>query len=347
MLAMHMANELLTRNVAGAFILVAGGGLVLAARAAQRSMDPFRVPLTGVLAAFVFAAQMINFPIPVGGTSGHLVGSVLLAILLGPHIATLAMASILIIQCLIFQDGGLLALGANIVNMGLLPCYLGYAIFRPLAGATPTPARLFLATMIATVSAVTTGAAMVPVQTALSGVLVVPFQSFLLLMIGLHLLVGLVEALITVAVIGYLVRVRPATLTLGRTDLQGAGGTVSATWVASSILVIALLVGGVGSLFASQLPDALDSVTGGHSERASAVKPSDDPAAETASHLQERTAPLPDYAVRGHDAWWSTSLSGIAGTLLTLGLVWIIARRVNRPPHRHASDTPPAHASSS
>lgn len=183
-------------------------------------------------------------------------GSVLLAILLGPHVATLAMASILIIQCLIFQDGGLLALGANIVNMGLLPCYLGYAIFRPLAGAMLIILRLFLATVIATVTAVTAGAAMVPVQTALSGVLVVPFQSFLLLMIGLHLLVGLVEAPITVAVIGYLIRVRPAALRLDVEPIcRGQAALASAMWVASSILVIALLVGGAGSLFASQLPD--------------------------------------------------------------------------------------------
>src|SRR5688572_5314174 len=116
MLAMHMANELLTPAVAAGFIVLAGVALSLASRRVGAAFDPAKVPLMGVLGAFVFAAQMINFPI-LPGTSGHLGGGVLLAILLGPHAASLVMASILIVQCLIFQDGGILALGTNIVNM--------------------------------------------------------------------------------------------------------------------------------------------------------------------------------------------------------------------------------------
>jgi uncharacterized membrane protein len=111
-LAMHMANEMLSFGVASALIAMVAAFLVFASRRAGRQLDETRAPLMGVMGAVVFAAQMINFPI-LPGTSGHICGTVLLAVLLGPHAATLVMASILIVQCLIFQDGGLLALGGQ------------------------------------------------------------------------------------------------------------------------------------------------------------------------------------------------------------------------------------------
>src|SRR5690348_12968610 len=123
MLAMHMANELLTPQVAGLFFALAAVALAIAGHNVRSGISSATVPLMGVLVAFIFAAQMINFPLPVPGTSGHLVGSVLLAIVLGPSAATLVMTSILIVQCLIFQDGGLLAIGANILNMGVVPAF--------------------------------------------------------------------------------------------------------------------------------------------------------------------------------------------------------------------------------
>lgn len=333
MLAMHMANELLTRNVAGAFMALAAVLLALAARATQRRFDPARVPLMGVLGAFVFAAQMINFPIPVGGTSGHLGGGVLLAILLGPHAATLVMASILIVQCLIFQDGGILALGANVLNLGVVPCYLGYAVFRIAAGRAPSTLRLFVAVVSATLLGMAAGAAMVPVETRLSGVLAVPFSRFLLMMVGLHLLIGLFEAFITFAVIAYLARVRPALLEVQGTSLANSAGRLAPGAVLASVLVVALLLGGIGSLFASSLPDALDSLTGARPDR-TMVHASPDPATGRATRLQEQTAPLPEYGLRGREEWWSTSLSGILGTLVTLGIVWAIGRRL-RPATPH------------
>jgi cobalt/nickel transport system permease protein len=342
MLGMHMANELLTPQVAAGFLALTAVLLALAARGA-RSVDPARVPLMGVMGAFVFAAQMINFPV-LPGTSGHLGGGVLLAILLGPHAASLIMASILIVQCLIFQDGGLLALGTNILNLGILPCYLGYGVFRLLAGPrrrrldpmamesdggppgnmeqAPGAGRVYIAIFAATLVGVTAGAAMVPTQAAMSGVLAVPLRQFLLAMIGLHLLIGLVEAIITFGIIAYLVRVRPQALPEAGRGLAGVSGAVGGQALAASFLIVALLLGGIGSLFASQWPDALEVLTEAQDEGAVMVTENPNPLIHQVSEWQERTAPLPDYHL--------SSLSGVGGALLTLGLVWLIGRLLHR-----------------
>jgi len=322
MLAMHMANELLTPGVAVGFIALAAAVVALASWRTRAGFDPAKVPLMGVMGAFVFAAQMINFPV-LPGTSGHLGGGVLLAILLGPHAATLVMASILIVQCLIFQDGGLLALGANIVNMGVIPCYLGYVIFRGAAGNAPGAARLYAAVFLATLVGMVAGAAMVPVEVGLSGVAAVPLPKFLLVMIGLHLLVGLGEAIITFLVIGYLSRVRPASVGAVAEKLAQAGGGLSRQAVVASLLVVALLLGGVVSLFASSWPDALESITSLEGADSDAlVKANPDETMLGASRLQERIALLPDYR-------W-TSLSGMGGAILTLLVVWLIGRGLRR-----------------
>ncbi len=324
MLAMHMANELLTPGVAAVFCALSGGVLVYAARRTGSAFDSARVPLMGVLGAFVFAAQMINFPV-LPGTSGHLGGGVLLAILLGPHAATLVMASILIVQCLIFQDGGLLALGTNIWNLGIIPCYAGFAIFRALAGGRASAPRLYASVFAATMTGMLAGAAMVPVQAGLSGVLAIPFGRFLLVMLGLHLVVALVEALVTFGVIAYVGRVRPELLGASGASLGGAAAGLSRRAVLSSLLVVALLLGGVVSLFASEWPDALDSITGGGERTLVAENPN--PTIHAATELQERIAPLPEYR-------W-TSMSGVLGAGVTLALVWLIGwalRRSQRVP---------------
>jgi len=322
MLAMHMANELLTPGVAVGFIALSAAVLALASWQTRVRFDPARVPLMGVMGAFVFAAQMINFPV-LPGTSGHLVGAVLLAILLGPHAATLVMASILIVQCLIFQDGGLLALGTNILNMGIIPCYLGYAVFVGVAGRQPRAGRLYAAVFVATMVGMVAGAAMVPLEVVLSGVAAVPLPQFLLIMIGLHLLVGLGEAIITFLVVGYLSKARPESLGLVGERLQPAGAGLSSGAVLASFLVVALLLGGVVSLFASQFPDALESRTSVEDAPGAAmVKPNENEIIVGVSELQERTAPLPDYK--------STSFSGVVGTLITLSVVWLIGVSLRR-----------------
>ncbi|NLX13649.1 MAG: cobalamin biosynthesis protein CbiM [Phycisphaerales bacterium] len=326
MLAMHMGNELLSPAVAVVCLLLAGMVLMFASWRAKRQIDPMKVPLMGVLGAFVFAAQMINFPI-LPGASGHLGGGVLLAVLLGPHAATLVMASILIIQCLIFQDGGLLSLGANIINLGVIPCYLGYALFRALAGPIPTMRRLYVAIFVASLFGMVAGAALVPVQVWFSGILTIPFSKFLALMVGLHILVALGEAFITFAVIVFVSRVRPQAFDLPIADAVYRQGVLSYRAIAASLLVVALLLGGVVSLTASTAPDALESrTTIAENPDNSVVRENTSPMMEKVTRLQEQTAPLPDYSWDSLGQWLGTSTSGIIGTLLTLLAVWQIGR---------------------
>ena len=175
----------------------------------------------GVMGAFVFAAQMVNFTLPgMPGTSGHLGGGVLLAILLGPSAGIVTMSAILIVQCLLFQDGGLLALGCNIINLGVVPCLLGSVVYHLTLGSpTTVPAwRQYLAAWLACVVGVTAGASMVPIESAASGVLQVPFTQFLGVMAGVHLIIALCEGAVTFAVIAYLRKVRPELMGVEPTD---------------------------------------------------------------------------------------------------------------------------------
>jgi cobalt/nickel transport system permease protein len=225
------------------------------------------------------------------------------------------MASILIVQCLIFQDGGLLALGANIINLGVLPCYLGYFCFHAFAGRRPGPGRLYLAVFGATMIGMVAGAACVPFQVLLSDRITVPLMTFMAAMIGLHVLVALGEALITFLVIAYLTRVRPQLLGhltehwgSSRAELQPAA-------VLGSLLIVGLLLGSVVSLWASASPDALESVT---SPDKNIVATVDDETARAVDEFHEKLSPLPDYEF--------TSFSGILGTLVTLAVVWGVGR---------------------
>ena len=145
---MHIPDGFLTNRIAISLNVISGGKLLYAARRAKMDLSGRMVPIMGVLAAFVFAAQMLNFPI-LGGTSGHLIGGSLLAILLGPMAGSLTMATVIIAQALFLQDGGLVALGANIFNIGTITCFSGYAIFRLLGGGIGGGKRLFLAGFLA------------------------------------------------------------------------------------------------------------------------------------------------------------------------------------------------------
>jgi len=335
MLAMHMADTLLSPLVALVMIVLSAGVLAWAARRVQRRFDPARVPLMGVLGAFVFAAQMINFPLPlVPGTSGHLGGGLLLAILLGPDAGVLVMASVLIVQCLIFQDGGLLALGANIFNMGVVPCYGGYGLYRLIAGASSSPKRVYVAVFVSALAGVTAGAAFVPFEVHLSRMLVVPLSRFLLVMAGLHLIIAAVEAFITFGVVGYMAKVRPQAIATSAA-FGATAGRLSAGMVSVSLLVVALLLAAVVSLYASKFPDALDSRTSfDDASRKPMVAANTSDTMNRVVAWHGRHAPLPDYqGLRG----WS-SAGGVIGTLVTLAAVWLIARLLrpaSRESHTH------------
>jgi len=330
---MHMANEVLSPTVAYGFIGASAAGLGVAAMLARRGFHEGKVPLMGVMGAFVFAAQMVNFPV-LSGTSGHLSGGVLLAVLLGPHVAALVMAAILTVQCLVFTDGGILALGCNIFNMGLVGPYVGWLAWRAIVGRPDrekSAGRLYLATFTAALLAVAASSAMVPVQIALSKQLDVPFSVAFPLMVGVHLLIGAVEGLITFAALAYLVQVRPDTL-----DVRVPGEKrLSRRAVVGSIAVFALLVGGLGFLVASGLPDGLDWLW----ETKGYVKPAEEahPAMTAVSEAHAKLAPLPDYGGGEHaPAYWKP-VAGVLGTAATLGVVYLIALAVRRrmPAHAH------------
>ncbi len=142
---MHMADALLSPAVGATFWAGTLGTIAYCSKKLKENMDEKLIPLMGVLGAFIFAAQMINFTIPGTGSSGHLGGGMILAIILGPYAAFIVMASVLTVQALFFADGGLLALGCNIWNLGIYPCFIAYPlIYKPLVKAGSAPKRILL-----------------------------------------------------------------------------------------------------------------------------------------------------------------------------------------------------------
>jgi cobalt/nickel transport system permease protein len=205
---MHLPDGSLSPPVWITGDALAAGALALSVRRAAGRLADRQVPLMGVLGAFVFAAQMINLPLP-GGTSGHLIGGVLLAALLGPAVSSVVMFCVLLVQALLFQDGGLTVLGANFINMGLMGTWLGWAVYRGLAGGA-SGARRWLALFAAAWIAVEAGALATGLQLWLSGN--APLGPVLLAMGSVHALIGVIEGLITVAAVRFLVAARPELL---------------------------------------------------------------------------------------------------------------------------------------
>ena len=334
---MHMADALLSPTVgttlwAGTAAL---GGY--ASKKLKIQMDDRMIPLMGVLGAFVFAAQMINFTIPGTGSSGHLGGGMILAILLGPHAAFLVMASILAVQALFFADGGLLALGCNIWNLGFYPCYLVYPlIYRPLIGKSQNPRRILFASLVAAITALQLGAFSVVLETLLSGKSELPFGAFLLLMQPIHLAIGMVEGAVTAGIVNYVYRVRPEILE-SMADLRPLDSSVSMRKIMVTFVVLAMMTGAVFSWFASTHPDGLEwsieKITG-----QGELREAEHGIAFLLKRVQEKTAFLPDYNFRSPEqeqgtdenaqAWpaidGGTSAAGLIGGAIVLGVVALI-----------------------
>jgi cobalt/nickel transport system permease protein len=327
---MHMANELLSVPVAISTLGIAGGTLAVICRTAKKYIISDKVPLMGILGAFIFAAQMVNFQLPLmPGTSGHLVGAVLLAIILGPHLGAIVISSVVILQCLIFQDGGILALGCNIINMGLVPSYIGYGVYLITRGASEKTWRVYLACMCACLIGVESGAALVPFEAALSGVLSVPFRTFFLTMAGVHILVGLVEGVVTAAVLGYLQQVRPDIVT----NMLPGKVRWSKKAVLTTFVIVTIITGTGLSLLASKFPDGLE---WSYLERPDQpdFKPvvhNESSVIAAADAAQMKYTLLPDYSVRGTSvgAGW-TSFAAVAGSVMVMGLVYLAATLLRR-----------------
>lgn len=332
---MHMADALISPAVGGTMWAASAALIGHCARKVKTLLDDRRVPLMGVLGAFVFAAQMINFSIPGTGSSGHLGGGLLLAILLGPWAAFLTIASVLTVQALFFADGGLLALGCNIFNLGFFPCFVAHPfIYRPLVGTKPCPGRITLAATVAAVVGLQLGAFCVVMETLASGISELSFGKFVLLMQPIHLAIGIVEGMVTAAVVGFVWRARPEILEGGAAgpETEAAGFRP----VLAALLIAAAIVGGALSWFASTHPDGLEWAMFRTSGKEELTAP------EGAVHdglakVQETTAVLPDYAFKGGakpagepdtPAWPAvdagTTVSGLVGSGLTLAAAALI-----------------------
>ena len=231
--AMHMSDGLVNAPTAALFALVAVLGLAIAVRRARTDLDDRTAPMAGLVTAFVFAVQMINFPI-LPGASGHLLGGALVAILVGPWVGTLCIAIVLVVQALLFADGGLTALGTNITNMALIGVFVGYAValaMRPLARRSRAGllGTAFLAAFVGTVVA-SLGFVL---EYAIGGAGATSLGTVSTLMVGLHALIGIGEGIITAATVGAVAAIRPDLVHLlrngtGPLTLRGAvGGTAT------------------------------------------------------------------------------------------------------------------------
>jgi cobalt/nickel transport system permease protein len=333
---MHMADALLSPAVGATFWAGTLGTLGYCARRLRDDMDEKMMPLMGVLGAFIFAAQMINFTIPGTGSSGHLGGGMILAVILGPYAGFIVMASVLTIQAFFFADGGLLALGCNIWNLGIYPCFIAYPlIYAPLVRGGATPKRITMAALLSGIVALQLGAFSVVIETVLSGRSELPFRTFALMMQTIHLGIGMVEGFITAGVINFVRTARPEILegTASANPLSG-GASIGRVFVV--LLITALLTGGTLSWFASSNPDGLEwsikKVFGraGLPEKGTGI-------AKALKAVQEKTAFLPDYDFRKTERGEGTeagrrwpavqpgeTVSGIVGPVMVLAVVLLI-----------------------
>lgn len=275
--------------------------LAAAVSRTNKALGEKQVPLMGVMAAFIFAAQMINFPVA-GGTSGHLLGGALAAIVLGPWAAMLVMTAVIAVQALLFQDGGLLVMGANILNMGLITALIGYGLYRGVVKSNRTT-KLAVAGVAAWLS-VMAGALATALQLWLSGTS--SLQTVGIAMLGVHSLIGLGEALITVSALAFILQTRPDLLDETSASSQGSRG-----WVIAGVLISLAVV--LLSPLASAFPDGLERV-----------------AQDTGFLDFAQSSPfeiIPDYAVPFlGETPLSTIIAGAIGALVVLGLSILAGR---------------------
>ncbi|GAA3063915.1 energy-coupling factor ABC transporter permease [Streptomyces roseofulvus] len=342
---MHVPDGFINAPVSAAAGVVAAGAVAVSLRGARRELDEKIAPLAGLVAAFVFAVQMLNFPVA-AGTSGHLLGGALAAILVGPWTGVLCIAVVLLMQGVLFADGGLTALGVNITVMGVVTVVTAHLVFRGLRLVLPrTRGGVTAATFVAALVSVPASAAAFTLIYAIGGTTEVPIGKVLTAMLGVHVLIGVGEAVITMLTVGAVLAVRPDLVHGARGltaplklridgELVDAAPAPLAAPVAASArksprkvwiggVVTALVLAGVVSFYASASPDGLEKVAADQGIDAQAR---DHAAADS---------PLADYGVRGIDsARLSGGLAGVIGVGVTLavgtGLFWA-ARRRRRP----------------
>ena len=304
---MHIPDGFLEPKVWVPLTAVSVAAVAFASKKVSKNLDEKKVPLMGVIAAFVFAAQMVNFPVG-GGTSGHLMGGVLIATIMGPFAALLMISTGLIIQALLFQDGGITALGANIFNMGIVGTGLGYLTFKGLNRVT---GNLNFAVFTASWLSVVTAAGIAAAELSISGV--IPIAVSLPAMTGVHAIIGIGEGAITIAALGLISGVSKDVFYGVQTVEVRKVQRRPMLWI---LLAVSMSVAVLLAPFASELPDGLERV------------------AESLGFLERGTpkvrSPLPDYQIPGLRGGISTSMAGVVGVLVTFGLEYMIVKVLHR-----------------
>ncbi|MEW5631222.1 energy-coupling factor ABC transporter permease [Streptomyces hydrogenans] len=337
---MHVPDGFINAPVSAAAGVAAAAAVAVSLRGARKELDEKVAPLAGLVAAFVFAVQMLNFPVA-AGTSGHLLGGALAAVLVGPWTGVLCIAVVLLMQGVLFADGGLTALGVNITVMGVVTVVVAHLLFRGLRLVLPrTRGGVTAATFVAALVSVPASAAAFTLIYAVGGTTDVPIGKVLTAMLGVHVLIGIGEAVITALTVGAVLAVRPDLVHGARgltapLKLRVDGELVDAApaetpaaapkgpkkvWIGG--VVTALVLAGVVSFYASASPDGLEKV---------AADQGIDAKAEEYEHATA-DSPLADYGVRGVDsARLSGGLAGVIGVGVTLavgtGAFWAVRRR--------------------
>ncbi|MFD6493613.1 energy-coupling factor ABC transporter permease [Streptomyces sp. NPDC059944] len=342
---MHVPDGFINAPVSAVTGVVAAGAIAVSLRGARRELDERTAPLAGLVAAFIFAVQMLNFPVA-AGTSGHLLGGALAAILVGPYTGVLCVSVVLLMQGILFADGGLTALGVNITDMAIVTTVVSYALFRGLVKVLPRTRRSITgAAFVAALLSVPAAAVAFTLIYAVGGTTDIAITKVATAMIGVHVLIGIGEAVITALTVGAVVAVRPD-LVYGARGLQqrlklrvngelvdtpvSPAGTPEPVPVAARSshrrvwitgLVTSLVLAGFVSFYASASPDGL--------EKVAKDKGID---ARTGKHATEDSSPLAGYGVKDvSDARVSGGLAGVIGVGVTVvagtGVFWMIRRR--------------------
>ncbi|MET9672335.1 energy-coupling factor ABC transporter permease [Streptomyces sp. NPDC006482] len=343
---MHVPDGFINAPVSAVAGVVAAGAVAVSLRGARRELGGSSradghggertAPLAGLVAAFIFAVQMLNFPVA-AGTSGHLLGGALAAILVGPWTGVLCIAVVLLMQGILFADGGLTALGVNITVMGVVTVVVAYALFRGLVLVLPRTRRsVTVASFVAALVSVPAAAAAFTLVYAVGGTTDVPLSKVLTAMVGVHVLIGVGEAVITMLTVGAVVAVRPdlvygarglttplklrvdGELVDAEAPAPATAGSPRKLWIGG--VVTALVLAGFVSFYASASPDGL--------ERVAADQGIDAKVEEHAA----AGSPFADYGVRNvDDARLSGGLAGVIGVGVTLavgtGAFWVVRRR--------------------
>ncbi|MFI2510052.1 energy-coupling factor ABC transporter permease [Streptomyces sp. NPDC018972] len=350
---MHAPDGFINAPVSAAAGLVAAGAIAVSLRGARRELDERTAPLAGLVAAFIFAVQMLNFPVA-AGTSGHLLGGALAAILVGPYTGVLCVSVVLLMQAVLFADGGLTALGVNITTMAITTTIVAYALFRGLVKVLPRTRRsATAASFVAALVSVPASAVVFTLLYAIGGTTDVSLGKVVTAMVGVHVLIGIGEAVITALTVGAVIAVRPDLVHGARGlrqqlklrvngELVDAPDTPAAepepvaarsprkVWITG--LVTSLVLAGFVSFYASANPDGLEKVATDHGMD------------EKAEEHAIADSPLADYGVEDvDDARLSGGLAGVIGVGVTVvagtGVFWAVRRRRADEPADAASPT--------